>query len=60
MGGKMRRVSLGRAAPCVHDVDAKLSDGHQVETAEDGDDRGWGSDTSSDLFELDLDAANNH
>ncbi|KAM3262846.1 hypothetical protein ACQJBY_053151 [Aegilops geniculata] len=42
------------------DVDAKLSDGHQVETAEDGDDRGWGSDTSSDLFELDLDAANNH
>ncbi|KAM3262845.1 hypothetical protein ACQJBY_053150 [Aegilops geniculata] len=35
-------------------VDAKLSDGHQVE---DGD--GWGSDTSSDLFELDLDAVNN-
>ncbi|XBH88489.1 hypothetical protein VPH35_075765 [Triticum aestivum] len=35
-------------------VDAKLSDGHQVE---DGD--GWSSDTSSDLFELDVDDVNN-
>ncbi|KAI4999185.1 hypothetical protein ZWY2020_059938 [Hordeum vulgare] len=42
------------------DVGAKLSDSHQVEKQEDGDDRGWGSDTSSDLFELDLDSANNH
>ncbi|KAI4999186.1 hypothetical protein ZWY2020_059939 [Hordeum vulgare] len=35
-------------------VGAKLSDGHQVE---DGDD--WGSDTSSGLFELDLEHVNN-
>ncbi|KAF7013419.1 hypothetical protein CFC21_047788 [Triticum aestivum] len=42
------------------DVDAKLSDCHQVKKVEDGADLGWGSDTSSDLFELDLDGANNH
>ncbi|VAI11592.1 unnamed protein product [Triticum turgidum subsp. durum] len=57
------RHALEEQHHAVHekiDVDAKLGDGHQVEKAEDGDDHGWGSDTSSDLFDLDLDVVNNH